>query len=56
MAKQLPTQKVNKKQLSVLLDVSYKTGIKEYQIILDSLSLTRKYLTVGDLVAYGLLP
>jgi hypothetical protein len=48
-------QKINKKELGALLGVSYKTARKEYQTILDSLQLTRKYLTVSDLEKYGLM-
>lgn len=49
------SQKVNKVQLQFILEVSYKTARKEYQIILDSLALTRKYLTIKDLIDYGIL-
>lgn len=55
MAKRIPTQKINKKELGVLLGVSYKTARKDYQTILDSLKLTRLYLTVKDLEDYGLM-
>ncbi len=49
------SQKVNKTQLKHILEVSYPTARKEYQTILDSLALTRKYLTIQDLIVYGLL-
>lgn len=55
MAKTNLTQKISKKELGVLLSVSYKTARKEYQTILDSLQLTRKFLTVADLEKYGLM-
>jgi len=48
--------KINKTQLQHILQVSYKTAIKDYQTILDSLKLTRKYLTVQDLIDYKILP
>lgn len=48
--------KVNKTELMHILGVSYKTARKDYQIIIDSLELTRKYLTVKDLLDYGLTP
>jgi hypothetical protein len=48
--------KVNKTQLQHILEVSYKTACKEYGIIIDSLNLKRKYLTVQDLIRYGILP
>ncbi|MBF2709254.1 hypothetical protein [Flavobacterium soyangense] len=50
------SQIVNKKQLGILLEVSYPTALKYYQTILDSLELKRKYLTVNDLITYGILP
>ncbi|WP_185965301.1 hypothetical protein [Flavobacterium franklandianum] len=49
------SQKVSKKQLASILGVCYKTGIKEYSIIIDCLSIKRKFLTLQDLVDYGLL-
>ena len=48
--------KVNKTQLMHLLGVSYKTALKEYKIIIDSLQLKRDYLTVKDLIDYKLIP
>jgi hypothetical protein len=56
MAKQNLSEKVNKTQLMHLLGVSYKTALKDYQIILDSLQLTRDFLTIKDLVDYKILP
>lgn len=56
LKKQNTSQKVNKKQLGIILEVSYKTARKEYQTILDSLALTRNYLTIQDLILYGILP
>lgn len=50
------SQKVTKMQLKNLLDVSYPTALKEYQTILDSLALKRKYLMIQDLIQYGILP
>ena len=47
--------KVNKKQLGFILAVSYKTALKEHAVILDSLQLKRKYLTIKDLIDYGIL-
>ena len=38
-----------------LLEVSYPTARKEYQIILDSLGLKRKYLMISDLIEYKIL-
>lgn len=55
MAKQSTTEKVNKTQLMHILNVSYKTAVKEYQTILDSLNLSRKYLTIQDLIDYKIL-
>nr|WP_314896781.1 hypothetical protein [uncultured Flavobacterium sp.] len=49
------TEKVNKTQLMYILGVSYKTARKEYQTIIDSLEITRSYLTISDLVKYGIL-
>lgn len=49
------SQKVTKTQLMHILEVSYKTARKEYQIILDSLELKRKYLTISDLISYGIM-
>lgn len=50
-----PSQKVTKVQLMHILEVSYPTARKDYQTIIDSLQLKRKYLTISDLVLYGLL-
>ncbi|WP_158614844.1 hypothetical protein [Flavobacterium sp. LB2P53] len=50
------SQKVTKTQLMYLLEVSYNTARKEYQIILDSLELKRNYLMISDLIKYGILP
>lgn len=49
------SQRVTKMQLKNLLDVSYPTALKEYQVIIDSLALKRKYLLISDLIAYGIL-
>lgn len=54
--KQNPSQKVTKMQLKNILEVSYPTALKEYQTILDSLALKRKFLMISDLIAYGILP
>lgn len=43
------TQKLTKKELSNILGISYKTALKEYQIILDCLQLKRKYLIQSDI-------
>lgn len=48
--------KVNKTQLKNILGVSYKTALKDYQTIIDSLELKRSYLTVQDLINYKILP
>jgi len=48
------TFKVLRKDLQNILGVSEKTARKEYQTILDSLGLKRKYLTYKDLENYGL--
>lgn len=50
------SQKVTKMQLKNILEVSYPTALKEYQTILDSLALKRKFLLISDLIAYGILP
>lgn len=50
------SQKVNKTQLMNILEVSYPTARKDYQTILDALQLKRKYLTIQDLITYGILP
>ncbi|CAN1538257.1 hypothetical protein MCETHM1_01650 [Flavobacteriaceae bacterium] len=50
-----PSQKVTKVQLMHILEVSYPTARKDYQTIIDSLQLKRKYLTISDLVLYGVL-
>lgn len=55
MKTQNPSQKVSKTQLMYILEVSYNTARKDYQIILDSLELKRKYLTISDLIKYGIL-
>lgn len=52
----VPNQKVTKTELMHLLGVSYKTALKEYKIIIDSLELKRNYVTVSDLVKYKLIP
>lgn len=49
------TEKVTKTQLMYILGVSYPTALKEYQIIIDSLNLKRKFLTISDLITYGIL-
>ncbi|WDF65660.1 hypothetical protein [Flavobacterium sp. KACC 22763] len=49
------SQKVSKTQLMYILEVSYPTARKEYQTIIDSLQLKRKYLTISDLIQYGIL-
>lgn len=50
------SRKVNKTELMYLLGVSYPTALKEYAIILDSLTITkRNYLTINDLIIYGIL-
>lgn len=54
--KQNTSQKVTKMQLKNILEVSYPTALKEYQTILDSLALKRKFLLISDLIAYGILP
>lgn len=53
--KKTTSQKVNKTQLMHLLEVSYPTALKEYKVIIDSLALKRKYLTINDLITYGIL-
>lgn len=53
--KKSTSQKVTKMQLKNILEISYPTALKEYQTILDSLQLKRKYLTVLDLINYGIL-
>ena len=55
MKTQNTSQKVSKTQLMHLLEVSYPTARKEYQIILDSLGLKRKYLMISDLIEYKIL-
>lgn len=55
MNKKNLSQKVTKTQLMNLLEVSYNTARKEYQVILDSLGLKRKYLMISDLIQYGIL-
>lgn len=39
-----------------ILEVSYPTARKDYQTILDALQLKRTYLTIQDLITYGILP
>ena len=56
MKTQNTSQKVSKTQLMHILEVSYNTARKDYQTILDSLKLTRDYLTIADLITYGILP
>jgi preprotein translocase subunit Sss1 len=46
--------KVSIKELANLLGVCRKTASKEYQTIIDSLQITRKYLTQKDLEKYGI--
>lgn len=46
---------VNKTQLRYILGVSYPTALKHYQNIIDSLQLKRSYLTVKDLIDFGIL-
>lgn len=55
MNTQNASQKVSKTELMHLLSVSYPTALKEYQTILDSLQLKRNYLTISDLIKYGIL-
>jgi hypothetical protein len=55
MKKTSTSQKVTKTQLMNILEVSYNTARKEYQTILDSLEIKRTYLTISDLVKYGIL-
>jgi hypothetical protein len=50
-----PTSKVSKMQLKYILEISYPTALKEYQTIIDSLQIKRKYLTIQDLINYGIL-
>lgn len=49
------SEKVNKKQLGHILGVSYKTARKDYAIIILSLELKRNFLTIADLIKYGIL-
>jgi hypothetical protein len=49
------SQKVTKTQLMHILEVSFNTAKKEYQTILDSLEIKRSYLTISDLIKYGIL-
>jgi hypothetical protein len=49
------SQKVTKTQLMHILEVSYPTALKVYQTIIDSLQIKRDYLTISDLVMYGIL-
>lgn len=55
MKTQNTSQKITKTQLMHILELSYKTACKEYQTIIDSLALKRNYLTVQDLITYGIL-
>lgn len=55
MKTQNKTEKVSKTQLMYILGVSYPTARKEYRIIIDSLDLKRRYLTINDLIEYGVL-
>ncbi len=55
MTKHNTSQKVTKTQLMHILEVSYPTALKEYQTIIDSLQIKRDYLTISDLVMYGIL-
>lgn len=55
MKNDITSQKVTKKQLMTILCVSYPTALKEYRTILDCLNLKRKFLTIQDLVIYGIL-
>ena len=55
MKTQNTSQKVTKTQLMHILQISYPTSLKEYQIIIDSLQLTRTYLTIADLIEYKIL-
>ncbi|WP_300101448.1 hypothetical protein [Flavobacterium sp.] len=55
LKKQNTSQKVSKTELMYLLSVSYNTARKEYQTILDSLQIKRDYLTISDLIQYGIL-
>lgn len=47
--------KVTRKELATILGVSINTAYKEYQTIIDSLGIRRTYLTVNDLVRYGVI-
>lgn len=50
------SQKVTKTELMHLTGVSYPTALKDYKTILDSLAITnRDYLTINDLITYGIL-
>ena len=49
------SQKVTKTQLMNILQISYNTARKEYQTIIDSLQINRDYLTISDLILYGIL-
>lgn len=46
---------INKTQLMHILGCSYPTALKEYKNIIFCLELKRKFLTVKDLISYGLL-
>lgn len=45
-----PTQKLTRKDLQFILNVSYNTAKKEYQTLLDCLNLKRNFLIVNDLI------
>jgi hypothetical protein len=55
MKTQNTSQKVTKTQLMHILQISYNTARKEYQTIIDSLELKRDFLTISDLIKYGIL-
>ena len=55
MKKLSTSQKVTKMQLKNILEISYPTALKEYQTIIDCLQLKRAYLTIQDLITYGIL-
>lgn len=38
-----------------ILEISYPTARKYYQTILDAYELKRTYLTIQDLINYGIL-
>ena len=55
MAKQNVSQKVTITQLKNILEISYNTAKKEYQVIIDCLQIKRSYLVVKDLIDYGII-